>query len=337
MPLVYLITGLIFAFLFGITVGSFLNVCIYRLPNDQSLMHPPSHCPACNHRLGVADLMPLLSYLALRGRCRYCGVRISPRYFVIELITGLLFVGGWYALSVRYGISIWRPEVAALAGLWWVWASAMLVTFMIDLDTTYVIEPVTWVAMLAGILYEVIEKWYNPWFGAPFASKIFGVTIPWLPNAVPGMVLGFLVFIAMDGFGRLVFRKPGMGLGDAFIGAAIGAMLGPKLAAVSFGMAVVLGAVIGMILIVLGNIRRTPAPGAEEEKAVAKRDQQASKSEGPLQEEEEDELPEGRYMPFGPFLTACAVAVAFAPTWFNWAVDAGIVWWLYKNPLLSGQ
>ncbi len=336
MPVVFIITGVVFAFLFGITVGSFLNVCIYRLPHDESLLHPPSHCPACNHRLGVLDLVPLLSYLALRGKCRYCGVRISPRYFVIEFLTGLLFVGGWWALANRYGMLIYRPEIEALVGLWWVWASAMLVTFMIDLDTTYVIEPVTWVGMAAGLFYEVVQKWFD---GVPIAASVFGHTIPWLPEAVPGMVLGFLVFVGMDGFGRLIFRKPGMGLGDAFIGAAIGAMLGPKLAAVSFGMAIILGALVGMALIVLGAIRRAPAPGAEDAKAAKapKKDPRASKSDGPLQEEPDEELPEGRYMPFGPFLTACAVAVAFAPVWFDWAVNAGFTYWFFKNPLFGGQ
>jgi len=324
MPLPLFVLGLIFAFLVGIVCGSFFNVCIFRLPEGQSLVTPPSHCPRCNTPLAPLDLIPLLSYLWLGRKCRYCHTPISPRYFIIELITGLLFTAIWLSLAARYEFDpniLWAPFGVTLIILLWIWASTMLVTFMIDLDTTYVIEPVTWIAMAAGILYEVISKWYDPlaWHnGLPIQSVIFGHTIPYLPNAVPGAILGFLVFVLMDWFGRLLFRKPGMGLGDAYIGAAIGALLGPGLALLSFGMAIMLGAVIGSILIVLGNIRRAPAPSAD------------TVNDGPMKET--DEQPEGRYMPFGPFLTACAVAIALAPDWFSHTATAAMHWWL-NNPM----
>ena len=132
------------------------------------------------------------------------------------------------------------------------------------------------------------------------------------------MILGFLVFVAMDLFGRVIFRKPSMGLGDAFIGAAIGAMLGPKLAVLSFGIAVAFGAVIGIILMLVGRLRRSHAPGA-----VAK------------PEESDDDLPQGTYMPFGPFLTASAVIVALAPQWVATVTAQLWHWWIYRNPFFS--
>lgn len=309
-----LIAGAVMAFLYGIVIGSFLNVCIYRLPNGESLISPPSHCPSCNTRLRSRDLVPLLSYLCLRGKCRYCGQRISPRYFTIEFITGVLFAAFWMVLSHQYGQDLWTPAGWGLLIAAWVFAAAMLVTFMIDLDTTYVIEPVTWVAMAAGLAYELLTHWLDL-HATPMPYHLGPVPIP---AAIPGMILGFLVFIAMDLFGRVIFRKPSMGLGDAFIGAAIGAMLGPQLAVLSFGIAVAFGAVIGVILMLVGRLRRSHAPGA-----VAK------------PEESEDDLPQGTYMPFGPFLTASAVLVALAPQWVTTVAAQLWHWWIFRNPFLS--
>ena len=290
--------GAVVSFCYGIVVGSFLNVCIYRLPKGESLLTPPSHCPSCNTRLRPKDLAPLFSYLLLRGRCRYCRTRISPRYFTIELISGLLFLAVFFALlnPVRFA-----DGVIGSSGWWlllitmWIFVSAMVVTFMIDLDTTYVIEPVTWVAMGAGLLAEILTRHLNT---TPYPYYLGPMPIP---AAIPGMIVGFVFFLAMDLFGRLIFRKPSMGLGDSFIGAAIGALLGVKYALFSFGIAVVFGAVIGIMLMIAGSLTRRPVPGSEEH---------APRSDG------EQDAPEGVYMPFGPFLTASAVLVALAPEWF---------------------
>jgi len=312
MPTALFTVGAIFSFLLGITVGSFLNVCIYRLPAGESIVHPPSHCPRCNNRLRPADLFPLLSYLALRGKCRYCGARISPRYFVIELITGLLFVATWWSLAALYPERLASSAGVLLAIAAWAFVASMLVTFMIDLDTTYVIEPVTWVGMGAGLLFELLRA-DSP---RDIQFTIGGLTIPYLPMAIPGMIVGFLVFVLINLFGWLIFRKPGMGLGDSFIGAAIGAMLGPRLALLSFGIAVALGAVIGIVLMIAGRLQPSRAPG-----------QADSASDGALRETAEEE-PQGRYMPFGPFLTASAVAVALAPGWFATHASHAWHWWL---------
>ncbi|MEI7833684.1 MAG: prepilin peptidase [bacterium] len=324
------VVGAIFTALLGTVVGSFLNVCIYRLLRCESLVHPPSHCPNCNHRLGFLDLFPIFSYLFLGGKCRYCKVKITPRYAIIEAITGILFLATWWALALRFGddLLFGLGPLILLAG--WVFIAAMLVTFQIDLETTYVIESVTWVAMGAGLTAELAEKFLR---AEQISFSIAGITIPYLPAAIPGMILGFLVFVLMDLFGRLVFRKPGMGLGDAYIGAAIGAMLGPWAALLSFGMAIALGALIGVFLIILGRLKKTPAPGAVEERA--EKNAVKRKKQQPAPESEEEELPEGTYMPFGPFLTACAVIIYLAPTW--WLEQAGRLmnWWLFENPFMG--
>lgn len=300
------IIGSVIAFIYGLVVGSFLNVCIYRLPVGESLLTPPSHCPKCNTRLQPHDLFPLFSYLFLRGKCRYCGVRISPRYFIIELTTGLLFTAFWLAYTVQYGTALWSTLGWMLVIAAWIFAAAMLVIFMIDLDTTYVILPVTWTAMAAGLACELLRHWIHhesmPYHLGPLP----------IPAAVPGMVVGFIVFVGMDWFGRLIFRKPSMGLGDSYIGAAIGAMLGLKAALLSFGIAVLLGAVIGVILMIAGELKRGPAPS---DKTVST-------------PEDEEQQPQGVYMPFGPFLTASAVLMALAPQWVLASFAHLWHWWL---------
>jgi leader peptidase (prepilin peptidase)/N-methyltransferase len=324
------LTGAIIAAIYGAVVGSFLNVCIYRLPRGESLVHPPSHCPTCDARLRPKDLVPVLSYLSLRGKCRYCKTRISPRYAVIEAITALLFLAVWWSLAVRFGETLLTTPGLGLVLAVSIFAAAMLVTFMIDLDTTYVIEPVTWVAMAAGLVAEICIHVMR---AEPIQFSLWGMTIPYLPAAVPGMILGFVTFLAMNGFGWLIFRKPGMGLGDSYIGAAIGAMLGPGLAVLSFGMAVFLGALVGITLIIAGFIAKTPEPGAVESRQ-AKKDAQtrarAQEQADPF-DEVEDDLPQGRYMPFGPFLTATAMAVALAPDWFMQSVRQLFAWWMGMN------
>jgi len=105
----------VFIFAFGCCVGSFLNVVIYRLPRDESLIKPPSACPACGRHIRFYDNIPLVSWLLLRAKCRYCKAPISPRYFVIELLTGLVFVGLfflYFRTDLRAGI------VAFLQGGW---------------------------------------------------------------------------------------------------------------------------------------------------------------------------------------------------------------------------
>lgn len=327
--------GAVTAFLFGITIGSFLNVCIYRLPAGMSVSAPPSHCFKCNTRLRPVDLVPLLSYLALRGKCRYCGTPFSWRYFIIEFITGLLFVGGWVSVATMAGgaDNAMSPLGWLALGAMWVFISAMLVTFMIDLDTTLVFEPVTWVAAGAGIVFEVaIKLLMHAPIGVQFGSRF----IHYLPMAIPGMIIGFLVFRLMDWMSQLIFRKPGMGDGDAFIGMGIGAMLGPSIAMLSFGVSILLGAFIGIALMIAGVLKPSAAPGAEEDAAAAKA-AAAPQAEGGATATDtvDEELPQGRYMPFGPFLTGSAVFVALAPTWFADKAGALWHWWLYNNPLIK--
>lgn len=216
-------------FLLGMVIGSFLNVCIYRLPRGESVIFPPSRCPSCEHRLGPLDLVPVLSYLSLRGRCRYCGQKISPQYPLVEL-----GMGGLFALLYRvYGPS---PELVSRLVL----ASGLLVAAMIDLRHYRIPNQLVAFLAVAGPLLNLWThelSWWQVLAGA----------------AVGAGILGALAILS----------RGGMGEGDVKLAAATGLYLGPVGQALAIFLAAAVGAVVGGILILSGRKRgRDPIPFA---------------------------------------------------------------------------
>jgi leader peptidase (prepilin peptidase)/N-methyltransferase len=228
-------------FVLGCVVGSFLNVCIYRLPRDRSVVAPPSYCPQCGVRLQPIDLLPLLSFLALGRKCRRCGGPISWRYFGVELITGLVFVAVWEA-------SGGRPQVLS----YWIFASVVIAVVFTDLDHMIIPDKLVWAALAAAVLSEGLLVAS----GQPLLSVRLPGTALAVPRVVAGGVVGLLVFVFIRAFSQLLFRREGMGLGDVKLAGAIGAMLGPALALLSFGLAIAIGAVLGVALLALRLRRR---------------------------------------------------------------------------------
>jgi len=205
--------------LLGLAVGSFLNVCIHRLPRNQSLNSPPSRCPSCEYRLRWFDNIPVLSYVLLGGRCRKCRAPISIRYPVVELITMALFiihgvVFGWSALLV--------PRL--------VFACAMVVLFAIDLEHQLLPNVIT----LPGIVVGVIASAVLP---------------PGIVDALIGVLIGGGVLWLI---GEAYFRysgQEGMGGGDVKMLAMIGAFLGWKLVLVTLVLSSIAGSLIGLAVI----------------------------------------------------------------------------------------
>ena len=209
-----------FIFVFGLLIGSFLNVCIWRLPREESIIWPASHCPACSTVLGVRDLVPVLSWIFLRGKCRYCGERISPRYPAVELLTGALFL----ACFQHYGLTL---ELAAALLL-----SALLVAIaFIDIDHQIILDGMLIVLGAVGLVLQL-------WTGAVgFLSMLAG--------ALAGG--GLLLLLA-------IVSRGGMGGGDVKFAALIGLVLGWhgwQALVVGAAAAFVLGAVHALGLIVL--------------------------------------------------------------------------------------
>ncbi|MCK5113961.1 MAG: prepilin peptidase [Phycisphaerae bacterium] len=152
------IISIIFVFLFGACIGSFLNVVIWRLPRGESLAFPGSHCPSCGRAIRWYDNVPILSWCILRGKCRFCGVQISPRYLIVEAVTGLLMVGLWvcyYIMHVRNGITIFSstwPTFIAHAIL----ICGLLACSLIDIETFTVPLGICWFVALVGIVFAAV-------------------------------------------------------------------------------------------------------------------------------------------------------------------------------------
>jgi leader peptidase (prepilin peptidase)/N-methyltransferase len=203
----------------GLCVGSFLNVCIHRLPLKQSVVHPGSRCPDCGYALRWYDNVPVLSYAVLRGRCRSCARPISLQYPIVEIVTAVIFVLHWYS----FGPTVLLP-------LRLVFACALVVLFLIDLEHQILPDVIT----LPGIVTGVVCSLFLP--PGPVMS-ILGV-----------LVGGGLLWAIAEAWFRL--RKvDAMGFGDVKMLAMVGGWLGVKMVLVTFVLSSMLGGLVGAVLI----------------------------------------------------------------------------------------
>lgn len=224
--------SVVIAFFIGAALGSFLNVVIYRLPRNMSLAQPPSHCPNCKHRLGVLDLFPLISFLISGARCRYCKSKISWRYFFVEALTGTIAAALWWKLLIAGEDPIRFCVLLAFA---------CLLVACIFIDLYHYIIPDT-----INALILILGLGYNAWLIAAGAEAGW---VEWsgflLPSSVAGAITGVGLFWGIAFLGRLAFRKDAMGHGDIKLARGIGAVLFPTVALLGFGLAVVVGAILG--------------------------------------------------------------------------------------------
>ncbi|MCX7598407.1 MAG: prepilin peptidase [Armatimonadetes bacterium] len=230
-------------FFTGAAIGSFLNVVIYRLPRGLSLLRPPSHCPSCGVRLRPAELVPVVSWILLLGRCRHCRHRISVRYPVVEAASGLL------ACAAVYFNGPYLPAVLIYAV-----CAALLVTFFVDLDHMIIPDQVHWVIGAAGVLLDIRRIWLRGLPGMVAFSERVGeqtLTMAW-PQSLVGAAVGAGLFLALGYLAQAVFRRPALGLGDVKLAAAMGALLGPGYYFISFFLlAAVLGGLTGLVVLVV--------------------------------------------------------------------------------------
>lgn len=238
-----LITAIAFTlvFTFGACIGSFLNVVIYRIPAGISLIHPPSRCPNCLHKLGKTENVPIFGWLWLRGCCRWCKVKISSRYPIIETITGLIFLLVYW----RFGYSI--QTIGYCAFLSW-----LLSLSLIDLDTMTLPAPLTKSGLVLGLVFQGIVGWQIAQ-GEGIANQLmFGIG-----GAVSGIWL--LEIIAL--IGAIMLGQQAMGDADGKLMATIGAWVGWKYVLVSSFIACGVGSIIGGGEIALGIIgKKQPMP-----------------------------------------------------------------------------
>lgn len=209
-------------FAFGAVVGSFLNVCIHRMPLDQSIVSPPSHCPHCNARIRWSDNIPLFGYLALGRKCRNCGVKISPRYFLVELLTAVLFLFMWLKLTQ------WNdPPVHGIyflkAPIYWMVIAGLIVATFIDLEHYIIPNEITFGGIIVGLILSTVYPPLQP--DDLLTSSILKLS----PIALPasgvaffrsffGMLTGGLILLSIAEFGKLLFGRLRVPLGpDATI------------------------------------------------------------------------------------------------------------------------
>jgi leader peptidase (prepilin peptidase)/N-methyltransferase len=207
----------LFAFVFGMVVGSFLNVCICRMPKDESIVSPPSHCPHCSYQIRWYDNIPLVSYLLLRGKCRGCGAHISIRYPLVELLNGVLTL----LLFLHFGPTL------AFAALF-LFCSALVVITFIDIEHQIIPDEISLPGIVVGFVLSFFMKGHT-----------------WL-NSLLGILLGggTLLLIAYS-YQRLT-GKEGMGGGDIKLLAMMGAFLGWKAVLFIIFASSLIGSLIGV-------------------------------------------------------------------------------------------
>lgn len=211
-----------YAAVVGASIGSFLNVCICRLPEGESVVSPRSRCPECGTQIAARDNIPIVSYLLLRGRCRGCGTRISPQYPLVELVTALI----WVAAAVRYGLA-WQGLAVAL------FFTLLLGIALTDARSYIIPDEFSLGGLAIGLLLSPLPG---------------GIT--WV-QSVTGAALGFGLLFATGWLGEWWLKKPAMGGGDIKMMAMVGAFLGP----VGALLTIFLGALVGTLVFLPISLR----------------------------------------------------------------------------------
>jgi leader peptidase (prepilin peptidase)/N-methyltransferase len=261
------ILGAILAGLLGLAFGSFLNVCLSRWPAGESVVRPRSHCRNCNRTLAWWENVPVVSWLALRGRCRKCGAWIGWRYPLVELAIGALWADvAWHNAAFAFvyfrepSIFIFYPWSRLVGGMAFFWLLIALAA--LDAESLWLPNSITVPGIVLGLLLDTATATVNailPWYDAVHASRSSTV----LRAAGHEALLRFLEILAAAGLillirwlYKLIRKREGMGLGDAKLMALLAAWLGLPGALLAFGLGAVLGSVAALALLAVPNARR---------------------------------------------------------------------------------
>jgi len=214
----------VWAFVFGLLLGSFLNVLVYRLPRRESIVFPGSHCPSCDTPILYRDNIPLFSYLVLGGRCRSCSAKISPRYPLVELSTGCMVAVFFLlqGLTLQFFADVFLGSVLIAAAL-------------IDLEHMIIPNRLTYSTVIMGVALSL-------------QGGRFGIT-----RGFHGAMVGLLILLFMYFLGKLLFRRESLGMGDVKLAIGIGLFLGPFWTMIVLALAIVFGGVVGMAQIAFGR------------------------------------------------------------------------------------
>ncbi|MFZ0408857.1 MAG: prepilin peptidase [Cyanobium sp.] len=237
------VLGPLLVAMIGACVGSFLNVVAWRLPRQESLLLPGSHCPRCGTPLAWFENLPILSWLLLGGRCRHCHQPVAKRYLLVELLCS----GLWIAVLLGHP-SAMGPSPASLPMLLagWLLVSWLLPLVLIDLDSLWLPEPLCRHGLVLGVAVTALLALPQ---GAAVAKAL-------LLSHLIAAAAGLLGFEALSALAAKAFDRPALGLGDAKLAALMGAWLGPQGLLLAVALAVLTGAVAGGIGRLTGRLKR---------------------------------------------------------------------------------
>ncbi len=223
-------------FLFGLIAGSFLNVCIYRIPRGLSIIIPSSRCPSCNTPIKPWDNVPIVSYIFLGGKCRYCKARISFRYPLVEFLNAVLYL-----------MAFWRFGVGLHTVVYCIFSSALIVITFVDLDFQIIPDRIT----LAGIPFGFLAGSFL--LPDPFARHL----LLGMKASLIGLASGFGLFYLVALAGSAIFKKEALGGGDIKMMAMVGALMGWKTVILTTFLGSLTGSIFGITLMVFKGKNRT--------------------------------------------------------------------------------
>lgn len=234
-------------FVFGACIGSFLNVCIFRIPRELAVYRPNrSFCPHCQNTIAWYDNIPLLSILLLGGRCRRCRAPIHPRYFVVEALVALLFTLVWLQFCPPHGGTLFSLDPISdwkLVPVFWLVISGLVLGTFVDFDFLIIPDRVTLGGIVAGLLLSALVPSMHdqPVWHQGLLSSLIGAASGW----------GLLWLVAI--FGRWIFRRDAMGFGDVKLLGAIGAFFGWRAILFTVMVSSLFGSIVGIALVISGR------------------------------------------------------------------------------------
>ena len=240
-----------FSFWLGACIASFLNVVIWRVPRGESIVRPPSHCPKCGASIKWWQNIPIISWLALRGRCAACRAPISPRYIFVETLGGCLFLTAF--------LRLWMPDAPTWVSavhllVMWTWIALMITGSFIDYDLQLLPDFVTIGGMVLGLTEAALFTGFNFAYGSGLAASAWGKLAP-IMNSAAGLAFGFGLMWLVRWLGSKAFKREAMGMGDVLLMGAVGALFGPCAVLATIMLSSVLGSFVGIGMILVSKAK----------------------------------------------------------------------------------
>lgn len=235
----------ILSFILGSIIGSFLNVCIYRLPREESIVYPGSHCTSCKKSISFYHNIPILSYIFLGGRCSHCNSKISFGYPLVEILSGLLFVA-----------TLWKFGMILDTLFYLLFISGLIVITFVDLKHMIIPNVITYPGILVGILYNALTtNWQNSLelvSNFSFGFQNFFELLNEVPilDSLFGVILGGGILLLIAYTYEIIRKRQGMGMGDVKLLALIGAFLGWQGVFFVIFLSSILGSIVGLSIII---------------------------------------------------------------------------------------